>query len=83
MKTKTLFLAKSQRKILNCSKIKNQLKNHSFEFQLSWRVWKKMMYTFWIIVIGFSMLSLTMIYTYQFDGFDELWEKYIHIDTDL
>ncbi|XP_031619369.1 piezo-type mechanosensitive ion channel component isoform X2 [Contarinia nasturtii] len=52
-------------------------------FQLSWRIWKKMMYVFWIFVIGFSMLSLTMIYTYQFDRFDEFWEKYIGIDKDL
>ncbi|XP_055299200.1 piezo-type mechanosensitive ion channel component isoform X31 [Sitodiplosis mosellana] len=52
-------------------------------FQLSWRVWKKMMYTFWVIVIGFSMLSLTMIYTYQFDRFDEFWYEYVGIDKVL
>lgn len=42
-----------------------------------------MMYTFWIVVIGFSMLSLTMIYTYQFDRFDELWKTYAGIDKEL
>lgn len=42
-----------------------------------------MMYTFWIVVIGFSMLSLIMIYTYQFDRFDEYWAEYVGIDKDL
>lgn len=42
-----------------------------------------MMYTFWIVVIGFSMLSLIMIYTYQFDHFDEYWADYVGIDKDL
>lgn len=51
--------------------------------QLSWRIWKRMMYIFWIVVIGFSMLSLTMIYTYQFDRFDDLWQDYIGINKTL
>lgn len=54
-----------------------------FHQQLSWRIWKKIMYTFWIVVIGFAMLSLIMIYTYQFDKFDELWEEYVGIDKNL
>lgn len=53
------------------------------KFQLSWRIWKKMMYTFWIVVIGFSMLSLTMIYTYQFDRFEYYWEEFAGINKDL
>lgn len=54
-----------------------------FSLQLSWRVWKKMMWIFWIVVIGFAMLSLIMIYTYQFDKFDELWRDYVGIDETL
>lgn len=41
------------------------------------------MYMFWIVVIGFSMLALIMIYTYQFDKFDELWADYAGIDITL
>lgn len=52
-------------------------------FQLSWRVWKKIMYAFWIVVIGFSMLTLIMIYTYQFDRFDKYWDEYIGINIQL
>lgn len=29
------------------------------------------------------MLSLTMIYTYQFDRFADYWEEYLHIDKAL
>lgn len=41
------------------------------------------MYAFWIVVIGFSMLTLIMIYTYQFDGFDNYWQTYIGINKQL
>lgn len=41
------------------------------------------MYTFWVVVIGFAMLTLIMIYTYQFDGFKEYWEKYFKIPLEL
>lgn len=40
------------------------------------RIWRKMLYTFWIIVIVISMLTLILIYTYQFEGFDAIWTKY-------
>lgn len=57
--------------------------NYVYSIQLSWRVWKKIMYAFWIVVIGFSMLTLIMIYTYQFDRFDEYWQSYIGINVQL
>lgn len=38
------------------------------------------MYTFWIVVIGFSMLTLIMVYTYQFDGIDTLLQNYMDIE---
>lgn len=42
-----------------------------------------MMYVFWIVVIGFSMFSLTMIYTYQFDRFDDYLNDYLGINKTL
>lgn len=66
-----------------CSLMNSTLTNEILSLQLSWRVWKKMMYTFWVIVIGFSMLSLTMIYTYQFDKFNEYWSDYVGINETL
>lgn len=41
------------------------------------------MYAFWVVVIGFAMLTLIMIYTYQFDGFNGYWSKYIGIPDSL
>lgn len=52
-------------------------------FQMSWRVWTKLMYAYWVIVIGFAMCTLVMIYTYQFDGFNEYWTKYTGIPETL
>ncbi|XP_050488618.1 piezo-type mechanosensitive ion channel component isoform X5 [Bombus huntii] len=51
-------------------------------FQISWTVWRKMMYTFWITVIGYSVIMLILVYTYQFHNFPEYW-NYLHIDEDL
>ncbi|KAL1124046.1 hypothetical protein AAG570_001816 [Ranatra chinensis] len=52
-------------------------------FQLSWTIWRKMMYSFWLIVIIYSMLILVMMYTYQFDNFQTYWETYLHIPPTL
>ncbi|XP_054011749.1 piezo-type mechanosensitive ion channel component isoform X2 [Hylaeus anthracinus] len=51
-------------------------------FQISWTVWRKMMYSFWLTVIGYSVIMLILVYTYQFDNFPEYW-NYLHIDEDL
>ncbi|XP_065226860.1 piezo-type mechanosensitive ion channel component isoform X3 [Planococcus citri] len=44
-------------------------------FQLSWVIWRKMMYGFWLTVIIISMIILVMIYTFQFEGIPELWKN--------
>lgn len=54
-----------------------------FLLQWSFKLWRKIMYTFWVVVIGFAMLTLIMIYTYQFEGFSGYWQKYLKIDEDL
>lgn len=41
------------------------------------------MYTFWVVVIGFSMFVLIVIYTYQFDNFDKFLAEFMRIDIDL
>ncbi|XP_025196089.1 piezo-type mechanosensitive ion channel component-like isoform X2 [Melanaphis sacchari] len=52
-------------------------------FQLSWVLWRKIMYGFWLTVIIYSMLILVMTYTYQFDNFRDYWEKYLKIPPTL
>ncbi|XP_025418904.1 piezo-type mechanosensitive ion channel component-like isoform X8 [Sipha flava] len=52
-------------------------------FQLSWVLWRKIMYGFWLTVIIYSMLILVMTYTYQFDNFPYYWEKYLKIPPTL
>ncbi|CAK9812745.1 Piezo-type mechanosensitive ion channel component [Anthophora plagiata] len=51
-------------------------------FQVSWTVWRKMMYPFWLTVIGYSVIMLILVYTYQFHNFPEYW-NYLHIDKNL
>lgn len=48
-------------------------------FQLSFRLWRKMMFGFWLTVIVYSMVILVAVYTYQFDNFPEYWRDYLHV----
>lgn len=41
------------------------------------------MYVFWLIVIIYSMVILTAIYTYQFNRFPDYWYHYLNIDKEL
>ncbi|XP_035206569.1 piezo-type mechanosensitive ion channel component 2-like isoform X5 [Stegodyphus dumicola] len=52
-------------------------------FQFSYQFWRRIMYSFWLTVIVFSMLVLILIYTYQFEDFDNYWEKYLHVPKSL
>ncbi|VVC24089.1 Hypothetical protein CINCED_3A012133 [Cinara cedri] len=52
-------------------------------FQLSWVLWRKIMYGFWLTVIIYSMLILVMTYTYQFDNFKTYWQVYLKIPPTL
>uniref|UniRef100_T1IYG5 Uncharacterized protein n=1 Tax=Strigamia maritima TaxID=126957 RepID=T1IYG5_STRMM len=52
-------------------------------FQLSYRIWRAIMYGFWLTVIIYSMTLLILIYTYQFQHFPEYWAKYLHISLEL
>ncbi|XP_025268649.1 piezo-type mechanosensitive ion channel component isoform X2 [Camponotus floridanus] len=51
-------------------------------FQMSWKVWRRMMYVFWVTVIAYSIAMLILVYTYQFQNFPKYWE-YLGIDQDL
>ncbi|XP_030761127.1 piezo-type mechanosensitive ion channel component isoform X3 [Sitophilus oryzae] len=51
-------------------------------FQLSFTIWRKMMFGFWLVVIIFSMLVLVLTYTYQFDNFPEYWKEYLHVNKE-
>lgn len=48
-------------------------------FQLSFKVWRRIMFVFWLVVIVYSMLILVLVYTYQFNHFDEYWTTYLHV----
>lgn len=50
-------------------------------YQLSLRVWSKITYALWMLVIISSMVNLILIYSYQFDDFD--WAKYLRIDKHM
>ncbi|XP_063838505.1 piezo-type mechanosensitive ion channel component isoform X2 [Ostrinia nubilalis] len=52
-------------------------------FQISWRLWRRLMYTFWITVIIYSMINLILIYIYQFDNFSKTIETYLLINERL
>ncbi|XP_026827290.1 piezo-type mechanosensitive ion channel component isoform X4 [Ooceraea biroi] len=51
-------------------------------FQISWIAWRRIMYGFWLTVIGYSIIMLILVYTYQFKNFPSYWE-YLGIDQDL
>ncbi|XP_051158273.1 piezo-type mechanosensitive ion channel component-like isoform X4 [Leptopilina boulardi] len=51
-------------------------------FQISWKAWRRMMYSFWIAVIGYSIIMLILVYTYQFENFPSYWE-YIYVNKEL
>ncbi|KAL5279172.1 hypothetical protein ACFFRR_003664 [Megaselia abdita] len=52
-------------------------------FQLSSKIWVKVMYGFWIFLIIYAMTILTLIYTYQFDKFSTYWEQYLNVSKTL
>ncbi|XP_037284739.2 piezo type mechanosensitive ion channel component isoform X2 [Rhipicephalus microplus] len=52
-------------------------------FQVSYQLWIKVMYGFWLTVIIYSMLVLILIYTYQFEKFPYYWEAYLHIPKEI
>ncbi|KRT85167.1 hypothetical protein AMK59_3003, partial [Oryctes borbonicus] len=51
-------------------------------FQLSFRIWMKVMFGFLLTVIIYSMIILILVYTYQFNDFDRYWEEYLHVPKD-
>ncbi|XP_035705079.1 piezo-type mechanosensitive ion channel component isoform X2 [Folsomia candida] len=44
-------------------------------FQLSYNCWRRMLYSFWLTVIIYSMLVLVLIYTYQFEDIPQYLNK--------
>lgn len=42
-----------------------------------------MLYAFWLVVIGFSMLTLILVYTYQFNRIEDYLQKLLNIDIEL
>ncbi|XP_012229785.1 piezo-type mechanosensitive ion channel component isoform X2 [Linepithema humile] len=51
-------------------------------FQISWIAWRRIMYGFWLTVIGYSIIMLILVYTYQFKNFPAYWE-YIGVSENL
>ncbi|XP_058794046.1 piezo-type mechanosensitive ion channel component isoform X2 [Phymastichus coffea] len=52
-------------------------------FQLSWKVWRKMMYGFWITVIAYSVIMLILVYTFQFPTISRYWQDYLYVTPEL
>ncbi|KAK0410514.1 hypothetical protein QR680_005168 [Steinernema hermaphroditum] len=46
-------------------------------FQLSFPVWRKLQYAFWMIMLAYCMFVLTLIYTYQFHGLPNFYIEYL------
>ncbi|XP_053676328.1 piezo-type mechanosensitive ion channel component [Anopheles nili] len=42
-------------------------------FQFSFRVWRRVMFTFWLMVIVYSMSILVLVYLHQFEQFPRYW----------
>ncbi|CAG2112964.1 unnamed protein product [Medioppia subpectinata] len=49
----------------------------------SFSTWRRLMYPFWLIVIIYSMVILTAMYTYQFNNFPDYWRDYLFINKEL
>uniref|UniRef100_A0A1A9WMD8 Piezo-type mechanosensitive ion channel component n=1 Tax=Glossina brevipalpis TaxID=37001 RepID=A0A1A9WMD8_9MUSC len=52
-------------------------------FQTSPTAWLRIMYGFWLFLIFYAMFTLILIYTYQFDKFDQYWEDYFKLSKTL
>lgn len=61
----------------------NMLPGVNSYLQISYQLWIKVMYGFWLTVIIYSMLVLILIYTYQFEGFPYYWETYLLISKEM
>lgn len=59
------------------------LVNIYLDFQLSFKLWKRVMFGFWLTVIIYSMTILILVYTYQFHDFDNYWYEYLRIPKEL
>jgi len=44
--------------------------------QVSFPVWRFMLYVYWLILITFSVVVLLLVYTYQFHGVPQFWQSY-------
>lgn len=51
-------------------------------FQISYCLWRRLMYSFWLLVIVYSMTVLVAIYTYQFRDFKFYWQDFLHVPLD-
>ncbi|KAI1716693.1 piezo-type mechanosensitive ion channel component 2 [Ditylenchus destructor] len=52
-------------------------------FQISFPKWRKMMYTFWMAMIGYCLFLLTLLYTYQFHGVPEFYTETLGLADDV
>lgn len=52
-------------------------------FIFSFKLWTRLMYSFLLLVVFYSMLILILVYTYQFDKFDVYWQEIVMIPLDV
>uniref|UniRef100_A0A915B433 Piezo-type mechanosensitive ion channel component n=1 Tax=Parascaris univalens TaxID=6257 RepID=A0A915B433_PARUN len=52
-------------------------------FQISFPTWRKSLYAFWTLMVAYCMFVLSLIYTYQFHGFPQLYQQYLGMSEDV
>uniref|UniRef100_UPI00358E235D piezo-type mechanosensitive ion channel component 2-like n=1 Tax=Myxine glutinosa TaxID=7769 RepID=UPI00358E235D len=50
-------------------------------YQIFFEWWRHNLRSFWLVVISYTMVVLVSVYTFQFDGIDEIWTNIAHLTT--
>lgn len=50
--------------------------------QVHYEWWRRILKYFWMTVVMYTMLVLTIVYTFQFDGSDNFWKSALNVTDD-
>uniref|UniRef100_M3ZFC3 Piezo type mechanosensitive ion channel component 2 n=1 Tax=Xiphophorus maculatus TaxID=8083 RepID=M3ZFC3_XIPMA len=51
-------------------------------YQVHYEWWRRILKYFWMTVVMYTMLVLTIVYTFQFDGSDNFWKSALNVTDD-
>ncbi|XP_007564241.1 piezo-type mechanosensitive ion channel component 2 isoform X6 [Poecilia formosa] len=51
-------------------------------YQVHYEWWRRILKYFWMTVVMYTMLVLTIVYTFQFDGSDSFWKSALNVTDD-